>query len=160
MLVSEPASSKEHPTGTQVPLAGPYEGPWELSMALLYPQVNRMTRLTMASSLRPVTTVPPVLSAHPKGHQQHSTEGTMRPMGRALLTALKDASRGQWPKQCCRKTYSFCWTNRGTAALWGWKGRKLSHVQGCVSVHRASPGVSLFRQQETLSTGPCGKMCF
>lgn len=33
-----------------------------------------------------------------------------------VLTALKDASRGQWPKQCCRKTYSFCWTNRGTAA--------------------------------------------
>ena len=35
------------------------------------------------------------------------------------LTALKDASRGQWPKQCCRNRYSFCWTNLGTAALRG-----------------------------------------
>ena len=45
--------------------------------------------------------------------------------GGAALTALKDASRGQWPKQCCRKRYSFCCTNLGTAALQG-QGRQQS----------------------------------
>lgn len=56
-----------------------------------------------------------------------------------MLTALKDASRGQWPKQCCKKTYSFCWTNRGTAALWRREGHELSLAQRCVAAHRCQP---------------------
>lgn len=34
-----------------------------------------------------------------------------------LLTALKEASSGQWPKQCWRNRYSFCWTKRCTTTL-------------------------------------------